>query len=370
LLVCFAAVAVCFAVSTAIAEYGGYRIQHAAQIIATNSSPSQRHLESMRTVLRHLLASSYRCAATAPDTQCHIPAEEAFTDLDAQWASYRGLPTFPGERDGWNAVEAGMQALREAVPDSLPQSEIAKRLPEIEARIDALDMNLGRLIQLNLTNEDLLSSQIQIDGSRIGLLALVMDGFGLLFAFAMGAVALRVVQRYTRRREETLSVLSLRDDLTGLYNRRGLFRRAAEQIDNARRLKQRLLLVFADLDELKLINDRLGHAAGDRALVETAALLRQTFRSSDVLARLGGDEFVALSPAASDDLAQSMTERLAENLSRRNARAEQDFHLGISIGVAWYEPESSETLERLLKRADSAMYREKRLRREPNASDI
>jgi diguanylate cyclase (GGDEF)-like protein len=368
LFVCFAAVALCFVTSTFIAEYGGFRVQRAAQGIATNSAPSQRYLGAMRGDLRHLLAVSYRCAAAGAKEPCQIAAPAILSDMDTQWTSYQRLPTFPGEREGWGAVEAEMRALREALPDRLPAEDTAKVLSTIELRIEALDLDLGRLIQLNLINEDVLSAEIQTDGSRIGLLALIMDGFGLLFSLAMAGVALRVVQRYTRRREETLSVLSLRDELTGLYNRRGLFRRAAEQIDNARRMKQRLLLVFADLDDLKLINDRLGHAAGDRALVETAALLRQTFRASDVLARLGGDEFVALSAAASDELSDSVRQRLKENLTRRNSRAEHDFHLGISIGMAWYEPESSETLERLLKRADTAMYREKRLRREVDDS--
>jgi diguanylate cyclase (GGDEF)-like protein len=368
LFICFAAVVLCFATSTFIAEYGGFKIQGAAQAIATNSAPSQRYLGLMRTDLRHLLALAYRCAAAAHKGPCPIGAPDVLADLDTQWASYQGLPTFPGEREGWGAVETEMRALREVLPDRLPEGETSKALAQFESLIEALDVDLGRLVQLNLTNEDLLSAEIQTDGSRIGLLALIMDGFGLLFAVAMGAVALRVVQRYTRRREETLSVLSLRDELTGLYNRRGLFRKAAEQIDGARRMQQRLLLVFADLDDLKQINDRLGHSAGDRALVETAALMRQTFRASDVLARLGGDEFVALSPAANDDLADSVRQRLSENLGRRNARTTNDFELGISFGMAWYEPESSETLERLLKRADSAMYREKRQRREPDGS--
>ena len=365
MIICFAAVAICFTTSTLIAEYGGLRIRQAAWAIASDSAPSQRHLGGMHTDLRHLMALLYRCApAVHPDESCQLTPATVLADLDQEWATYRGLPSFPGENAGWADTEAQLETLHHAVPDHWPLGNAAKLLPELDARIEALDASLVALIQVNLTSEDQLSFEIQRDGERIGNLALVMDAIGFVFATAMGFVALRIVQRYTRRREETLSVLSLRDELTGLYNRRGLFRKAAEQIDLARRHRQRLLLVFADLDELKTINDRLGHASGDKALVETATLLRQTFRASDVLSRLGGDEFVALSLADSEDLADSLRERLAENLSRHNARPDRPFQLGISVGMAWYEPETSETLERLLKRADSAMYRDKRNRRE------
>jgi diguanylate cyclase (GGDEF)-like protein len=364
LISCFAAVAICFTLSTLIAEYGGFRIRFAARTIATDSAPSQRHLGVMRTDLRHLMALVYRCAAQAhPDDSCQSAPPVVLADLDQHWASYLRLPSFPGENAGWAEAEAQLRALHATVPERFPIGSGSKLLSEIDSHIEALDASLVALIQINLDHEDLLSTEIQTVGGRIGTLALVMDVIGLLFATGMGFIALRIVQRYTRKREETLSVLSLRDELTGLYNRRGLFRKAIEQIDNSRRHKQRLLLVFADLDDLKAINDRLGHALGDKALVETATLLRQTFRASDVLARLGGDEFVALSLADGPELADSLRERLAENLERHNARPDRLFHLGISVGMAWYEPETSETLERLLRRADSAMYREKRERR-------
>jgi diguanylate cyclase (GGDEF)-like protein len=363
LIVCFAAVAVCFTSSTLIAEYGGFRIRRAAGQIATDSAPSQRHLGVMRTDLRHLMALAYRCGSDVHrDESCQLPPATLLTELDERWRSYRELPSFPGERESGTEAEERLQALHELMPNLWPAAGNAKRLSEIDARIEALDASLVSLIQLNLVYEDRLSSEIQSDGERIGTLALVMDGIGFLFAVGMGYVALRIVQRYNRRREETLSVLSLRDELTGLYNRRGLFRKAAEYFEQSRRHRQRLLLVFADLDDLKGINDRLGHEFGDRALVEVTTLLRQTFRASDLLSRIGGDEFVALSLADGVDLAQSLRERLAENLARHNSRPDRPFHLAISVGLAWHDPGSPETLEQLLRRADTAMYDEKRQR--------
>ncbi|MBK8230775.1 MAG: diguanylate cyclase [Candidatus Eisenbacteria bacterium] len=101
------------------------------------------------------------------------------------------------------------------------------------------------------------------------------------------------------RTEEELRSLSLVDALTGLYNRRGFFTLAEQQLKLARRIDGQLQLVFADLDDLKLINDRLGHDEGDRALMDVAAILRTTFRESDTIARLGGTSSPSSPPAAS-----------------------------------------------------------------------
>ena len=94
--------------------------------------------------------------------------------------------------------------------------------------------------------------------------------------------------------EETLRNSSLKDDLTGLFNRRGLLKQAAPYFDFARRQQEKLLLLFIDLDGMKRINDEFGHNEGDNALIRTATILNRSFRSSDVIARLGGDEFTVL----------------------------------------------------------------------------
>ena len=89
-------------------------------------------------------------------------------------------------------------------------------------------------------------------------------------------------------------MMAVRDELTGLTNRRGFLTLADQQLKLALREKLPLLLVFIDMDGLKAINDKLGHAVGDRALVDLGDVIRETFRESDVIGRLGGDEFVAL----------------------------------------------------------------------------
>ena len=98
------------------------------------------------------------------------------------------------------------------------------------------------------------------------------------------------------RAEAEVRQLSMTDELTGVYNRRGFFLLANQQLKIAKRTQMSCCLLFADLDGLKKINDSLGHEIGDRILAEAAYILKQTFRDSDIVARLGGDEFVIFIP--------------------------------------------------------------------------
>jgi diguanylate cyclase (GGDEF)-like protein len=159
-----------------------------------------------------------------------------------------------------------------------------------------------------------------------------------------------------------LRAQSLEDPLTGLYNRRGFFLLAEQQLRLAARTRHGMLLLFADLDDLKLINDSGGHAAGDQALQAVAAALRKTFRDSDILGRLGGDEFAVLAIGAPDDSAAGgIAERLQHNLAveARAALRAQSQPLSLSLGVAHYEPDHGDSIEALVAKADAAMYRGK-----------
>jgi diguanylate cyclase (GGDEF)-like protein/PAS domain S-box-containing protein len=165
------------------------------------------------------------------------------------------------------------------------------------------------------------------------------------------------------RHAEQVRALSIVDDLTGLYNRRGFLTLAQRQLKVALRKRRRALLFFLDLDGLKQINDRLGHKAGDQALVDAADQLKRAFRDADIVGRLGGDEFVALAIEASPDSAESMSARLRERLSVRPGRGERPHALTMSIGVATFDPRKPEPIEGLLSRADADMYRVKRGRK-------
>lgn len=166
-----------------------------------------------------------------------------------------------------------------------------------------------------------------------------------------------------QRQADQLRALSLVDELTGLYNRRGFLTLATQQLKLCDRAARPAMVVFVDLDGMKRINDELGHDFGDQALIETASVLRQCFRYSDVVARLGGDEFVVLAVEADPPTGQLVTERLYEKLAELNRKPERAFQLQFSIGVAPYDPEKSEMIEEVLARADSLMYESKRLRK-------
>jgi diguanylate cyclase (GGDEF)-like protein/PAS domain S-box-containing protein len=179
-----------------------------------------------------------------------------------------------------------------------------------------------------------------------------------------GGGLVQVVRDITERKkiEETLRNSSLKDDLTGLFNRRGLLKQAAPYFDFARRQKENLLLLFIDLDGMKRINDEFGHNEGDNALINTAAILNRSFRSSDIIARLGGDEFTVLVTDLSASKEDAIA-RLNENLKAYNAEETRGHKLAFSIGVATLEPERMTCFEELLEQADRAMYEQKRMKR-------
>lgn len=168
--------------------------------------------------------------------------------------------------------------------------------------------------------------------------------------------------------ERELRHLALTDDLTCLYNRRGFFAAATQQLKLARRNQRELLLFFCDVDNLKMINDTYGHAEGDLALVRTANALESSFRDSDILARFGGDEFVVLALNAGGQDERAIIDRCVENL-RWASREETRYTLALSIGAARFDPKSSATLGELITQADAAMYEQKRGRREVVVSD-
>lgn len=180
--------------------------------------------------------------------------------------------------------------------------------------------------------------------------------------FGIG-VDIRHLRDHARQRktfEEELLALSLTDPLTGLYNRRGFLTFAERQLTLSLRTRQRMILFFADQDGLKRINDTLGHEEGDQAIVETASLLKKTFRASDIVARIGGDEYVVLAVDPDANSPEAILERLQGNIARHNREAKHRYELSLSIGFAVYDPNRPLTLDALMTQADNAMYEEKK----------
>lgn len=166
-----------------------------------------------------------------------------------------------------------------------------------------------------------------------------------------------------KRAEARILELSLTDELTGLYNRRGFFTLAKARISLAQRMQLGLQLFYIDLDGMKKINDQLGHLEGDRALQDTANILRETFRSPDLITRLGGDEFVVLAMHNPGNPQEQIIARLQANTAQFNATTKRLYTLAMSVGGVSFDPDAQQTLEAAVAASDAAMYHAKIQRR-------
>ncbi len=137
---------------------------------------------------------------------------------------------------------------------------------------------------------------------------------------------------------------------------------ARQQVKVADRLGSSLVLVYVDIDRMKWINDTYGHMAGDKALIDTASILRNTFRASDIIARMGGDEFVVFSVDSVGIAENVVHKRMSENLHAHNLESDRHFPLSISYGLTTYEPDSPCSIEELLESGDLEMYKQKQNR--------
>ncbi|MBC8412167.1 MAG: diguanylate cyclase [Nitrospira sp.] len=175
-------------------------------------------------------------------------------------------------------------------------------------------------------------------------------------------LAVEISQR--KKLEQQLRDMSLTDELTGLYNRRGLTSIADHLLKMARRGKNGVFLLFADLDNMKTINDSLGHDEGDNALRDTAEILKKTYRESDVIARLGGDEFAVVPVGTDKETIDIISSRLRHQIDIHNEVGHRKYTLSLSIGIAYFDPDHPLSLNDLLKQADTAMYQDKKRKKQ------
>lgn len=155
--------------------------------------------------------------------------------------------------------------------------------------------------------------------------------------------------------QENLRELSLTDELTGLYNRRGFLQLAQQQISYSQRHHQGFLLFSIDINFFKEINDMHGHAIGDLALIDLANCLKKSFRKYDIVARIGGDEFAVI--AVNTDQRGALIEHLIENT---NSLAKRPYNLSLSVGEIYFDPSHPMELEELLKKVDHNLYLQKK----------
>ena len=177
--------------------------------------------------------------------------------------------------------------------------------------------------------------------------------------------------RYAIERKRLLTEmrnLSLRDDLTGLYNRRGFFALAEQRFKVARRENTRLLFIIADIDGLKKINDSFGHELGDHAIRDAAGILKDTFRESDIIGRIGGDEFAIVVAENVPESAETVTARIHDKINAFKKEHVRHYQLSISIGIAHCDPSFSCSIDEMLANADELMYQQKKAKYTDSAS--
>jgi len=216
----------------------------------------------------------------------------------------------------------------------------------------------------------ILGSWIRMQGQRLGLFGTEL---GFAWNVTMNVVTLSLLvwlyARKLNKAEESLEEVrevkdllhdaSLKDELTGLYNRRGFLTFAEEQIKLACSGRRELLVVFADVDGLKTINDGYGHAEGDRALKKAAEVLLAVFRDTDLVARLGGDEFVVLALDCSPTGLVRINAHLDKMLCIVND-LDDPWKLSISVGTVHVDSKHQLSIGDLLSKADKMMYEQKR----------
>jgi diguanylate cyclase (GGDEF)-like protein len=203
-----------------------------------------------------------------------------------------------------------------------------------------------------------LVSETSANAAATSILAVL--GFCLVLALA----------RKTKDIDNIVRELSLRDELTELYNRRGFYVLAEQALRFSQRAGESFFVLFIDLDDLKKTNDTLGHEAGSELIRTTAAVLKETFRETDVIGRIGGDEFVVAGRLDADNIANPVR-RLEEATLRENSNPARRFPFNYSLGYAFSDGTSSENLEKLLQMADMMMYEAKRTKKHlrPEAED-
>ncbi|NIP31679.1 MAG: diguanylate cyclase [Candidatus Dadabacteria bacterium] len=163
--------------------------------------------------------------------------------------------------------------------------------------------------------------------------------------------------------QQNLKDLVFIDELTGLYNFRGFKHSAESYMKLAIRKNERFLICFIDLDNLKSINDKYGHLVGSEAIINSAKIIKKTFRETDLYARFGGDEFVVLIIDNSLDSVPIIDKRFIEYINKFNEESDNEYTLSLSWGYSEFDPVNPFSLDELLNIADKNMYENKSLKK-------
>ncbi len=197
-----------------------------------------------------------------------------------------------------------------------------------------------------------------MDDETMAIKALQRGAEEYLVKRKMNSNALSRILRYAIMRHKgrvELQSLSLVDSLTGLYNRRGFMLFAQQQLSIAIRTKRGMILFYIHLEGLNQINEKFGRQYEDLAKIETANILKDSFRESDIIARHGRDEFTAIAIESFDANNEIIITRLQDELQSRNKQENRQYKLSLCTGTAYYDTEELCTIEELINRAKESM---------------
>ncbi len=242
-----------------------------------------------------------------------------------------------------NSAEVHLVLLDLNLPDSCGIDTFAK--------VHAHAPRVPIIVLTNIDDEAIAVKTVQ-DGAQDNLVK------GQIYSNSLHRSVHYAIER--QRIQEKLQTLSITDELTGLYNRRGFFLLAGRYLELVNRSRDTLLLAIADLDGMKQINDTFGHHEGDLALIGAANVLRKScLRETDLVARVGGDEFAIAVMETSKAADGILVARLQKNLDAENSKQEHPYELSMSTGVVRYRSERPCSIEDLMVRADKLMYAQK-----------
>ena len=168
------------------------------------------------------------------------------------------------------------------------------------------------------------------------------------------------LKKEIKNAREKIAMMSIRDELTRLYNRRYFNEVVEKEVSRAMRYETSLVLCMIDLDYFKKINDTYGHLAGDMTLSEIAGMLKKCVRQSDLCCRYGGEEFAVIMTNTDTKGARKVSERFREMVAHELFKYNSsEFHCTVSVGIAKYKPELKQSSTKLVEAADNALYQAK-----------
>ena len=170
------------------------------------------------------------------------------------------------------------------------------------------------------------------------------------------------------RDNSVLSQMANSDELTGLYNRRGYLEFAKGEISSPQNKGKHALICYADMDNLKYVNDVFGHDEGDFSLREIASILKEAFRNGDIIGRMGGDEFIVFAITEMESFEATIKERITAITKRHNEAAGKPYPIDMSTGIAEFVCGPEIDIHEIIEQADEKLYKEKAQKKLTNGS--